>query len=279
MLAHAPRSAWSQTRIRRGLAPDTLVDDRFVVLRLLGRGGMSCVYKVADLQSGDLVALKLLAPERHNRWMSLSFQRQIMLREAEILAALSLPSVVRLRALQVRELPFYLALDYLDGMTLAHFIARGLPARSTALLLADRIAAMIEALHQHRPPLLHLDIKPANIVLLRCGGMRLIDFGTACWLTDTGAPAPGMGTPDYAAPEHQAHQRLDVRADIYALGRILEDLVGEATVPASHPLRQILARATAPLAWQRYPAVAEFRRALQDLRRRMAASARCSSPV
>jgi serine/threonine protein kinase len=212
---------------------------RFGPFRLvaeIGRGGMSVVYKAYDPRAGRYLALKVLpAYFQHDRQFLERFQR-----EAEAISALRHPNVVRIYETGQAGRCHFLAMEYAEGGSLADLLARqqGPLPLIRVLDIARQVAAALQ--HAHDRGLVHRDLKPSNILLAGDGRVLLSDFGIAKILGRITLTGPGtiMGTPAYMAPEQARGQTdLDHRADIYALGIILyEMLAGRVPFDGDTPL-------------------------------------------
>ena len=200
---------------------------RFRVERELGRGGMATVYLVHDAKHGRDVALKVLHPE-----LAASLGRDRFLREIAFAARLTHPNILPLyESGEAGDALFYL-MPYAEGDTLRTRLTEesALPV-ADALRIARDVARALAYAHAHN--VLHRDIKPGNI-LLESGAAVVADFGIAravsraaddVALTDSGLL---IGTPAYMAPELAGGREPDGRADIYALGCVLyQMLAGE----------------------------------------------------
>ena len=195
------------------------------VIRPLGHGGMGAVYLAEDEALGRRAAIKVIA-----RQMAADASiRERFLREARLLATVDHPNVVRVYAFGATEERAYLAMEYVEGETLADRIQRGPVAVDEALNIVARTAAALAAAWDRN--IVHRDIKPSNILFNERGELKVADFGLAkgtgtdradSSLTQTGYL---LGSPHYVAPE-QAHGRdVDFRADIYSLGITLFEMV------------------------------------------------------
>ncbi|WP_437954603.1 protein kinase [Sorangium sp. So ce119] len=196
-----------------------LIEDRFEIERLAGSGGMGDVYRARDRLSGETVALKVLQRASVRDLSRLS-------REAEALVTLQLPGVVQYVAhgMTGAGRP-YLAMEWLDGVTLEERLAGGPLSIDESVGLAMRVAATLGAVH--RLGIVHRDLKPSNLMLVGGAVERatLLDFGLARDLQVTRSlTAPGaiLGTPGYMAPEQaRGESSVDARADVFALGCML----------------------------------------------------------
>lgn len=201
--------------------PGDVVDERFAILELLGRGGMASVFKATDFETGRLVALKFpfLALESDPVFYS-RFQREL-----ELGRTLDHPGILKMFAVDRPSRP-YAAMEYLEGETLWDRLQRARPLPlDEALCITKLTCDALEYMEQHR--VVHRDLKPTNIMLCRDGSLRVMDFGLAA----TGAArrltfmaSEGLGTVDYMSPEQLKGQRGDHRMDIYSLGAILYEM-------------------------------------------------------
>jgi serine/threonine-protein kinase len=221
-----------------------VLDGRFEVLDVVNRGGMASVYQARDRQTGEIVALKvpLMQYESDPDFLS-RFQR-----EEHIGLTLEHPGIVSLVPAAEKSRP-YIVMEYLEGETLAARLheEERLPERE-AVRIASRICEGLEYLH--RKGVVHRDLKPENVMLCNDGSIRILDFGIAKSrlarrLTYGGFP-PGMGTPEYIAPEQAQGKRGDGRSDIYALGAMLYEMTtGSAPYEGDNPLIVLNARLAA----------------------------------
>jgi serine/threonine protein kinase len=177
----------------------------------LGEGGFGQVFRARD-QHGDTVAIKVICSAEEG------------FREAQVLQAAAHPSVPQLIETFLSPYGFCLVQEYVWGETvLARQLRAGGRLPVTEVLMTGwQVAATLAALHRHSPPVLHLDIKPGNLLLRQDGRIMLIDFGVAT-LVGGGWLVTG-GTPAYMPPE-QLVRRADLRSDVYALGATLWDLL------------------------------------------------------
>ena len=200
---------------------------RYRVQAKIGEGAMACVYRAYDDVDDVIVALKVLDPLRGADPVG----RARFEREFEVLSRLSHPGVARsIRTARHGDLEI-LVLEYLEGETLGERLARGPLPVAAALSAGRRLADAVAACHDLG--ILHRDLKPANVMLHPDRGPVILDFGVAWFsaaatLTRTGAV---IGSPQYIAPEVLSSSVADPRADVYALGVILfEMLTGTASV-------------------------------------------------
>jgi eukaryotic-like serine/threonine-protein kinase len=205
-------------------ADPAVIDDRYELLDVIGKGGHGVVYRAIDRASGSDVAIKFL----HDS-IAVDPQYNIrMLREAQIMAALSGTSAIRVYGLHTTvEGALYLVMELLVGEDFDNHLAK-IEATGQRLSvyrlfeLLDPIVDTLEAAHMRG--IVHRDLKPGNIFILESGGARLLDFGLAKVLAAAPLTNDGMiaGSPSYIAPEvWQGNPRvLDQRIDVYSLGAI-----------------------------------------------------------
>lgn len=198
--------------------------DGYQIRSELGRGGMGVVFRARQTRLGREVALKLIGSGR----LASPRMRQRFLAESHALARLRDPSIVQVYDAGESGGELYLAMELLDGGTLAKRLSgRALPPREAAELI-ERLARAVA--HAHRQGILHRDLKPANVLFDGSGTAKLADFGLAKLLDgESGATATGEmpGTPSYMAPEQITGKDVGERTDVYGLGAVLyEALVG-----------------------------------------------------
>lgn len=190
----------------------------FDILECLGRGGMGVVYKARQKTLDREVAIKVLAGE----WEEDTTFAERFEREAKILAQMSHPNIVTIHDFGQTDGLYYIVMEYVDGVNLRDLLSDGKMAPEQALAIVPPICEALE--YAHSKGIVHRDIKPANLLLDRDGRVKIADFGIASLV---GATTDISGTPSYMAPE-QAKGSVDCRADIYALGVVLyEMLTGE----------------------------------------------------
>jgi len=230
-VVHSPSPSRSAPKATAGLgelAPGQVLDDRFELTDLIARSNMASIFKARDRQTGQSVAVKvpLMALESDVA----GFER--FKREEEIGTRLDHPAVLKIVKMDRPKSRPYLVMEFLDGETLAEFLAKRRPLPETeAAQYAARICDALEYLHASG--ITHRDLKPQNIMVCRDGTLRLFDFGIARVdqarrLTFVGL-SPTMGTPDYMAPEQVKGKRGDHRTDIYSLGAILYEMTTGST--------------------------------------------------
>lgn len=218
----------------------------YVLLDLLGEGGMGQIFKARHSRLDRLVALKVLRPDRVGRLEALQrFQR-----EARAIASLSHPNIVTLfDADEVDDIPF-LAMEYIEGVNLDDWVRMHGPLPIDQACEYCRQAA-VGLQHAHEHGLVHRDVKPANLMVTAAEVVKLLDLGLVLLRKPTSPIAPEanrltgpgaiLGTPDYIAPEQTVDlHAVDIRADLYSLGCTLYHLLtGQPPFNSESDLRKI----------------------------------------
>ena len=216
---------------------------RYDVIEKIGQGGMGVVYKGHDSQLDRLVALKLLPPARD---LECEGRRRLMT-EAKAAAALDHPSIATVYEVgETEDGRVFFAMAFYQGETLHERIAHGPLPVAEAVRIAHQIASGLAAAHARG--ITHCDLKPANVLLTRSGAVKLLDFGIAKIAgVDETRSGEVLGTLAYMSPEQLRGEIVDARADVWALGLVLyEMLTGEQ--PTAAGLRAtMLADDPAPL--------------------------------
>ncbi len=201
---------------------------RYELGELLGHGGMADVRKATDLRLGRSVAVKML---RTDLARDATFQARFR-REAQSAASLNAPSVVAVYDTGEDELDGvrvpYIVMEYVEGQTLRDLLRQGerlMPNR--ALEITTGVLSALE--YSHRQGIIHRDIKPANVMLATNGDVKVMDFGIARAVADSGATmtqtANVLGTAQYLSPEQARGETVDARSDVYSAGCLLYELL------------------------------------------------------
>jgi serine/threonine-protein kinase len=206
--------------------PDELpVVPEHEVIGVLGRGGMGIVFRARHLQLNRPVALKMILAGA----FALPSQRQRFLREAEGIAAIDHPNIVRVYDAGESDGRPWFTMELVEGQNLARKINGTPQPVGESVALVASIAEAIALAHRHA--IVHRDLKPSNILLTPDGTPKVTDFGLARWAGDeaeTTLTGSALGTPSYMAPEQASGGNSRVigpAADVYSLGAILYELL------------------------------------------------------
>jgi serine/threonine-protein kinase len=259
----------------------------YEILGVLGAGGMGKVYKVRNVLSDRIEAMKVLLPD-------LADQKELadrFLREIKVLASLNHPNIAALRTALKVDNQLVMIMEYVEGTTLAARLEEGPISWGDALAYMDQVLAALSYAHQKN--VIHRDIKPANMMLTPSGMVKLMDFGIARSGRDLGHTMTGttLGSLAYMSPEQVNCGPIDARSDLYSVGVSLYEMVtgqkpfkGESNfdimqaqlqqlprppveLSASLPpsLNQIILKAMSKEPAQRFQSAEEFRNALKNV--------------
>ena len=213
-----------------------VVNERYTILELIGRGGMGVVYRATDQKTNSPVAIKFLKLSNEQRIAA--FKR--FSREIRIAKTLDHANLVRLLAAGSWEGKDFLVMEYVSGETLKDRILRKKVGDTRSILsIVIQICDALQAAHDSG--VVHRDVKPSNVLLDKKGKVKICDFGLAFTegkdMTRITRTGDCMGTPEYMAPEQIEGRRVDSRADIYAIGVVMyEVFTGEAPFRGNTPM-------------------------------------------
>ena len=260
----------------------------YEILEPLGKGGMGEVYRARDAKLGRDVAIKVLPDELANDEERLRrFQR-----EAKVLASLNHPNIAAIYGLEHTGETHYLVLELVPGETLAERVARAPVPLDEAIEMARQIAEALEEAHEHG--IVHRDLKPANVIRTDEGKIKVLDFGLAKAMVDDAAESDAatsmsptitkdatrvgviLGTAAYMSPEQAKGRKVDKRADIFAFGAVLYEMLAGKRAFDGEDVSEVLAAVIrAEPEWSQLPPLPAGVRTLlkrcldKDVRRRL----------
>lgn len=232
---------------------------KYLLTRELSRKvGLTVYQGIEERASSPVVIKTLVSPGIHDRRFLQAFEE-----EAKIMQLVEHPAFVRLKEKGEWDQGRYLVSEYIQGNSLRDIILAAPLPLDKAVSIVLQIAQAITTLHKHR--VLHLDIKPENIVLSRLGEVRLIDYGLSAWQFNH------WGSPAYMSPEQSRQEQLSPASDVYALALLAYELIiGQLSLGKVYlsllpvNISKVLARALQPAPEARFPSMQEFAMALQE---------------
>lgn len=202
------------------LTEGMFIADRYEILRKIGAGGMSDVYKAKDHVLGRFVAIKVLKQEFSE---DVNFVTKFRT-EAQSAAGLEHPNIVNIYDVGSEDGMHYIVMEYVEGITLKTYIEKkGQLSYKEAISIAIQVGRGIEAAHGKH--IVHRDIKPQNIMISTEGKVKVMDFGIARAATSNTINSDVMGSVHYASPEQARNGYVDGRSDIYSLGIVMYEMV------------------------------------------------------
>ena len=198
------------------------VDNRYDVISLIGVGGMSNVYKALDTATGETVAIKFLKQE--------FFENEELVRrfknESKAISLLDNPNIIKVVDVNINDNEKYIVVEYIDGITLKEYIDnRKVLTWQETVSFAGTILSAIG--HAHDNGIIHRDLKPHNIMLLRDGTLKIMDFGIARLSTANQKTVTdkAIGSVHYISPEQVRGKNSDGRSDIYSIGIMMYEML------------------------------------------------------
>lgn len=198
------------------------LDGRYEIHELVGVGGMAYVYRAYDRMEDRWVAIKILKEEYSN---DSEFLRRFR-NESKAIAVLSHPNIVKIYDVSFGDQIQYIVMEYIDGITLKHYIEQeGALRWQETVHFISQILSALELAHDHG--IIHRDIKPQNILLLRDGTIKVTDFGIARFLQNETQTMTdkAIGSVHYISPEQASGHKITNKADIYSTGIVLYEMI------------------------------------------------------
>ena len=200
-----------------------VLDGRYEIIEIIGTGGMAIVYKAKDRKLNRMVAVKVLKPELRGD----TDLRRRFHAESEAVARLNHPNIINVFDVSTNDENEYFVMELIDGITLKQYMTqRGVLSVKEAIHFTVQILRGLE--HAHAKKIVHRDIKPQNIMILRDGTAKVTDFGIAR-VSDskdmTTNQANAFGSVHYIAPEQARCEATDGRADLYSVGVMLYEML------------------------------------------------------
>ncbi|MFR5966938.1 MAG: Stk1 family PASTA domain-containing Ser/Thr kinase [Oscillospiraceae bacterium] len=199
----------------------TMLDDRYEILEVIGTGGMAVVYKAMCHRLNRYVAVKILRDDLAN---DEEFRKRFQT-EAQAVAMLSHPNIVSVYDVSHSDGVEYIVMELIEGVTLMQYMKKkGALGWKEALHFAVQISKALE--HAHEKGIVHRDIKPQNIMILKDGTIKVADFGIAALESAQEKKSDQtVGSVHYIAPEQARGEQPDPRSDIYSLGVVMYEML------------------------------------------------------
>lgn len=220
----------------------SLVDGKYRILRVVGKGGMSVVYQAVNEKANKIWAIKEV---RKDGVQNFEVVKQNLIVETELLKRFNHPNLPSIIDVIDGEGSFIIVMDYIEGNSLSKALeTSGAQKQEDVIEWSKQLCDVLGYLHSRKPPIIYRDMKPANVMLKPDGNISLIDFGTAREFKSSSVEdTTCLGTQGYAAPEqYGGHGQTDARTDIYCLGATMYHLVtghNPSTPPYEmYPIRQ-----------------------------------------
>ena len=225
-----------------------LLDRRYRIRRVIGVGGMAVVFEATDLVMNRIVAVKMLKDEMSNDEVAV----KRFINESKAVSMLSHPNIVKIFDVSVKGNLKYFVMERIEGITLKSYMhKKGALSTDEVLSYSEQVLKALE--HAHAKGIVHRDIKPQNILLLKNGRVKVTDFGIA--MLEDGDVSPSgdkaIGTVYYISPEQASGKEIDQRSDLYSLGVMMYEMATgalpfNAETPISVAMMQVREQPKAP---------------------------------
>lgn len=220
----------------------SIVDGKYRILRVVGKGGMSVVYQAVNEKANKIWAIKEV---RKDGVQNYEVVKQNLIVETELLKRFNHPNLPSIIDVIDGDGTFLIVMDYIEGNSLSKALeTSGAQNQEDVIEWSKQLCDVLGYLHSRKPPIIYRDMKPSNVMLKPDGNVSLIDFGTAREFKSSSVEdTTCLGTQGYAAPEqYGGHGQTDARTDIYCLGATMYHLItghNPSTPPYEmYPIRQ-----------------------------------------
>ncbi|MDD6678192.1 MAG: Stk1 family PASTA domain-containing Ser/Thr kinase [Firmicutes bacterium] len=227
-----------------------LLDNRYEILEIIGTGGMAVVYKARCHRLNRLVAIKILKDDLSQ---DEEFRRRFHA-ESQAVAMLSHPNIVQVYDVSSTVEADYIVMELIDGITLKQYMEKkGVLNWKETLHFGMQIAKALE--HAHSRGIVHRDIKPHNVMVLKNGSVKVADFGIAQVMSKSNTlTKEALGSVHYISPEQAKGGRVDNRSDIYSLGVVMYEMITgrppyDGETPVAIAIKHINGGAVKPSVW------------------------------
>lgn len=217
-----------------------IIDKRYHIQRIIGVGGMAIVYEAVDIVLNRTVAFKMLKDEMSDDEESV----KRFINESKAVSMLSHPNIVKIFDVSVKSRMKYIVMERVEGITLKSYMQKkGALSTDEVLSYTEQVLKALE--HAHSKGIVHRDIKPQNILLLKNGRVKVTDFGIAVLpSTEQSSDGKAIGTVYYISPEQVNGREIDARSDLYSLGIMMYEMATgtlpfNADTPISVALMQV----------------------------------------
>lgn len=234
------------------ILPDTILNERYKLIALLGKGGSGVVYKAADLQTDQIVAIKILLEQEYENKEERTKKHRFFQREVALLKLVSHPHIVQVLDSGISEANYrYLVMEYCEGRSLKAILKSGQMTLAHTAYILPQIGQALAAIHAQG--IIHRDFKPQNVIVNNVGEhaiAKLLDFGIAkmirgnkeeVYLKTLTAQGVIAGTVQYMSPEQCQNHKLAETTDVYSMGITAYEMVS-GRLPFDHksPISLIL---------------------------------------
>ena len=224
-----------------------ILDRRYQIHKILGIGGMAVVFEATDLIMNRTVALKMLREDMSDDEEAV----KRFINESKAVSMLSHPNIVKIFDVSVKGRMKYIVMERIEGITLKGYMQKkGALSTEEVLSYSEQVLKALE--HAHSKGIVHRDIKPQNILLLKNGRVKVTDFGIAVLpTTEQTRDGKAIGTVYYISPEQASGKETDTRSDLYSLGVLMYEMATgtlpfNAETPVSVALMQVREQPTPP---------------------------------